>query len=64
MSEGLAQGPFVVAGVGFEPATLWTQGSELTTDPPRPTRATKKLLLKSSVMHSFYAHVTTDQRQL
>src|SRR6218665_1404165 len=24
VSEGLAQGPYMVAGVGFEPATLWT----------------------------------------
>jgi len=22
-SKGLAQGPYVVAGVGFEPVTLW-----------------------------------------
>jgi len=27
-SEGLAQGPYVVARVAFEPATLWMQGSE------------------------------------
>ena len=27
-SEGLAQGPYVVAGVGFEPATLRTEGTE------------------------------------
>jgi len=36
MSEGLAQGPYVVARVGFEPATLWRQGPKLTTEPPRP----------------------------
>ena len=35
-SERLAQGPYVVARVGFEPATLWTQGTELITRPPRP----------------------------
>jgi len=35
MSEGLAQGPYVAAGVGFEPATLRTQGTELTTEPSR-----------------------------
>ena len=34
-SEGLAQGPYVAARVGFEPVTLQMQGSELTTDPPR-----------------------------
>jgi len=33
MSDGLAQGPYVVARVGFEPTTFWTQGTE----PPHPT---------------------------
>ena len=37
MSEGLAQGSYVVARVGFEPATFQTQGTELTTEPPSPT---------------------------
>ena len=37
MSEGLAQGPYVVARVEFESATLRTQGTELTIEPPRPT---------------------------
>ena len=37
VSEGLAQGSYVVAGVGFEPATLRAQGTELTTEPPCPT---------------------------
>ena len=36
MSEGLAQGPCVAAGVGFNPAILRTQGTELTTEPPCP----------------------------
>ena len=36
VSEGLAQGPYVVAGVGFEPATLLTPGTELTTERPHP----------------------------
>ena len=35
-SEGLAQGSYVVARVGFKPATLRMQGTELTTEPPRP----------------------------
>ena len=35
MSEGLAQGPNVVARVGFEPATFRTQGTKTTTKPPR-----------------------------
>ena len=34
MSEGLAQGPYLVARVRFEPATLQMQGTELTTKPP------------------------------
>jgi len=34
MSEGLAQGPYMAAGVGFEPATIWTQGTEITEPPP------------------------------
>src|SRR6218665_1358893 len=36
-SEGLAQGPYVVARVGFEPATFHTQGTEPATEPPHPT---------------------------
>ena len=31
------QGPYVAAGVGFEPATLQTEGTEPTTESPRPT---------------------------
>ena len=37
MRQGLAQGPSMVAGVGFELETVRTQGTELTTVPPRPT---------------------------
>ena len=36
MREGLAQGPYMAAGVDFEPVTFQTQGTELTTEPPRP----------------------------
>ena len=36
MSEGLAQGPYVVARVGFEPAMLGMQGTNPTIEPPRP----------------------------
>ncbi len=35
-SEGLAQGHYVAARVGFEPATFRTQDTEPTTEPPRP----------------------------
>ena len=34
MSEGLAQVPYMAAGVGFEPATFRMQGAE----PPCPWR--------------------------
>ena len=37
MSEGLAQDPYMATRVGFEPATLRTQGTEPTTEPPCPT---------------------------
>ena|SRR6218665_1892529 len=35
MNEGLAQGPYVAARVGFEPATYQTEGTEPTTEPLR-----------------------------
>ena len=35
-SEGLAQGPYVAATVGFEPATFRTKGDESTDEPPQP----------------------------
>ena len=36
-SEGHAQGPYMAARVGFEPATLRTKGDESTNAPPHPT---------------------------
>ena len=36
-NEGLAQGPYMAARVGFEPTTLRMKGVESTSDPPRPT---------------------------
>ena len=36
-SEGLAQGPYVAARVGFKPANLRTKGNKSTNEPPRPT---------------------------
>ena len=41
-SEGLAQGPYAAARVGFESATLRSQGTERTTAPPRPTCITAR----------------------
>ena len=37
LSEGLAQGTYVAAGVEFEPAIIRAQGTEIITQPPRPT---------------------------
>ena len=37
VSEELAQGPYMAVGVGFEPVTLRTQSTELTTEPPHLT---------------------------
>jgi len=35
MSEGLAQCPYVATRMGFKAATLRTQGTEFTAEPPR-----------------------------
>ena len=35
-SKGPAQGPYMAARAGFEPATLWTKGTESTNEPPSP----------------------------
>ncbi len=37
LSEGLAQGTYVAAGVEFEPAIIRAQGTEIITQPPRPS---------------------------
>jgi len=38
-SEGLAQGPYVVARAAFEPATLRTKGDGSSNEPPCPLHA-------------------------
>ena len=51
VSEGLAQGPYVVARAGFEPATLRMQGTELTTEPKHrgfPSSLSARLTLEFS----------------
>ena len=45
MSEGLAQSPCMAAKVGFEPATLRTQDTELTNEPPCPKIEIRSILL-------------------
>ena len=42
-SEGLAQGSYLAARMGFKPATLDAQGAELTAEPPRPIGGTELL---------------------
>ena len=37
-SEGLAQGPYVAARTGFEPATLRSKRIDSTNAPPRPAK--------------------------
>ena len=44
-------GPSVAARVGFEPATFRTQGTELTTEPPRPTLVANAHLEYFVVVH-------------
>src|SRR6218665_47796 len=39
VSERLAQGRYLVARVGFKPATFRTQGTKLTTEPQRLTHS-------------------------
>ena len=39
VGKELAQGPYVAARVGFEPATFQMHGTEPTTEPPRRTVA-------------------------
>src|SRR6218665_99880 len=36
VTEGLAQGPYVAASMGFEPTTLRSKGIDSTYAPPRP----------------------------
>ena len=36
MSEGLTNGPYVAARVGFEPVTFCTEGTKPTNEPPCP----------------------------
>jgi len=49
-SEGLAQGPFVVAKAEFEPTTLQTKGDEPTNEPPRPTTQLLSHIYSSNVL--------------
>ena len=48
-SEGLAQGLYLAARTGYEPATIRTKGAESTNEPPRPT-----YYVISLSYHNFY----------
>ena len=50
MSKGLAQGPFMVARVGFEPATFRMEVAKVTTEPPRPTFCVSRALYSRKKM--------------
>ena len=49
-SEGLAQGPYMVARAGFEPTTLRTKGNESTNELPCPW-----LMINSSFLWNVYS---------
>jgi len=55
-SEGLAQGPYVMARVGFERATLRMQGAELTTESPHPTKDEPGLTQVARISAKFSYH--------
>jgi len=56
-SEGLVQGAYVVARMGFKPTTLRIKGDESTDEPPRPTIiiVTMKARTKMMKTHIFLA---------
>ena len=56
MSEGLVQGLYVAAEMGFEPAPLRMQGTKLTTEPPCPSKSVVETALISFILYfSFVA---------
>ena len=57
MSEGLAHGPYMEARAGFEPATLWTEDTELTAEPPHPTLLS---VIGSVINMRIKLHVVSD----
>jgi len=69
-SEGLAQGPYVTARVGFKPATLWTQGTEPTTEPPCSKiiyiniNSVKKLCQIFLLMDDILARLNTQTKRI
>ena len=45
------EGPYVAVTLGFEPATLWMQGTKLTTEPLCPTILIQKAYMLHYVMY-------------
>ena len=68
-SEGLAQGPYLAARVGLEPATLRMQSTELTTVPPHLSGITlseftsKSVSILNARISLFQQEPTPIQRQ-
>ena len=61
MSVGLAQGPYMAARVGFEPAILRTQGIKVTTEPKRQSLSTLYISLDDNIkMHKIHAVIFED----
>ena len=52
-SEGLAQGTYVAARAGFQPATLRTKGDESTNEPPRPGPIKVCIAYTYTYMHAY-----------
>src|SRR6218665_2245718 len=55
-SEGLAQGPYVAARAGFEPATLLSNGIDSNNAPPRPTYVYMCVCIHNMYAMNIYAH--------
>ena len=64
MSEGLAQGPYVTAGVGFEPATFWTEGANLPLSHHAPQVIILKLLRLRTLIITYLAGITLHNLRL
>jgi len=62
-SEGLAQGPYVVATAGLQPATLWTKGAKSANSSSFHCSTTYQLILVCSALASS-SHISEVSFQL
>ena len=53
-SEGLAQGPYMVARVGFKPTTRWTKGEESTNELPCPQHPFCHSIILCSILFEWF----------